>query len=95
MEKVDVIYSIMWEDAPRAEKLGALLDGLAECGLPAQALAGGRIVNVTRPSAQPARSARVIVALLADEIRATGIHRPVDYVVFTPHDEAEILHVGA
>ena len=93
MEKVEVVYSLHWQIAPSTSKIEAFVESLSTNGMPVQILADGRIINVIRPSRNPKRSARVIVALLSDELNAVGIRPPTDYVVFTPHNDREIIRI--
>lgn len=88
-DKQNVTYSLFWKTAPA---LGALLDDFAACGLPADVFGGGQIVNLSRPSRNPGRSARVIVDLILDEVHAAGVPIPDDIIVFTPADDAEIFY---
>lgn len=88
-DKQDVIYSLFWKTAPTID--GLLVD-FAAAGLPADVLGGGQIVNITRPSRNPWRSARVIVDLILDEVHAAQLPLPDDIIVFTPADDVEVYY---
>lgn len=89
-DKQDVTYSLFWKIAPAA--IDGLLADFAAAGLPADVLGGGQIVNITRPSRNPQRSARVIVDLILDEVHAAQLPLPDDIIVFTPADDAEVYY---
>lgn len=91
MEKLDVTYSLWWQAGLPKAQLARLLSAAKACGMTVGLTVGkGEIVNLNRVSNCPAASARPVLSLILDEVRAQGIGLPTNAIVFTPHDDKEI-----